>query len=316
VANPNALLATVSGPGFTSANNNIAFTAIGCEGGGGAGFAITLCFQTTMTPSQRSAFVDAAVRWGMLITGDLSDIPATNGDTIPSGSCGSGSPSVNMTIDDLLIFARVEPIDGLHGVLGSAGPCFIRNSNSLPVVGVMRFDVADVATMESDGTLGSVILHEMGHVLGIGSLWNKFGLLKNPSTPGGTTQLDTYFSGANAIAGFDLIGGTTYTGGNKVPVENRFGAGTINVHWRESVLLNELMTGFINGGANPLSVLTVRSLQDLGYAVNAGAADPFQLTLSLRAATEASATRIPYGNDVIPGPYPTIDDHGRITRRK
>ena len=36
----------------------------------------------------------------------------------------------------------------------------------------MQFDVADMAKLISNGTLQSVVLHEMGHVLGIGTLWD------------------------------------------------------------------------------------------------------------------------------------------------
>jgi hypothetical protein len=310
IANPNQLVATVVGPGFNSTNNSIAFGATGCHGGGGAGYAITICYVTTMTASQRAAFEDAAARWGTIITGDISDIQAS----IPTGSCFTNSPSSNISIDDLLIFARIEPIDGVNGILGAAGPCILRSSNKLPLMGLMRFDEADVANMETNGQLRDVILHEMGHVIGIGSLWPTFTLLAAPSTPG-TSQLDTHFIGANGIAGFDLIGGAIYAGA-KVPVENSFGSGTINVHWRENVLVNELMTGFLNSGSNPLSLLTVRSLQDFGYAVNAGAADPFQLTLALQSMAQADTKRRSYGNDVIPGPYRAIDARGRLTRMK
>lgn len=309
VANPNAMSASVSGPGFSSGNNSVTFSATGCEGGGSAtSYAITLCFVTSMSASQRSAFEDAAARWSSLITGDLSDIPAA----IQQGACGPNSPSLNMTIDDLLIFARIEPIDGVNGVLGSAGPCFIRTSNHLSLIGQMRFDSADMPSLETNNLLRSVILHEMGHVLGIGSLWQIFSLLKNPSTVGGPA-LDTYFSGTNAIDAFNAIGGTTYTLGQKVPVENMFGSGTINSHWRESVLANELMTGFIGNGLNPLSAVTVQSLADLGYSVNASGADPFQLTLSLQALGVRGSQRA-YGNDVIVAPLMTIDARGRIVR--
>ena len=308
IANPNQLIATVVAPGFSSANNSIAFGATGCHGGGGTGYAITICYVTTMTVSQRAAFEDAATRWGTIITGDISDLQAS----IPTGACFTNSPSSNMSIDDLLIFARIEPIDGVNGILGAAGPCILRSSNNLPIMGLMRFDVADVANMETNGQLRDVILHEMGHVIGIGTLWPTFRLLANPSAPGGP-QLDTHFIGANGIAGFDLIGGAPYAAA-KVPVENAFGSGTINAHWRENVLINELMTGFLNSGSNPLSILTVRSLEDFGYTVNAGAADPFQLTIALQ--SMAQAERRPYGNDVIAGPYNTIDRRGRLTRIK
>ncbi len=309
IANPDSLRVTVSGPGFSNANNSIAFGATGCSGGGGTGFAITICYGTPMSPSERAAFENAAARWSSLITSDVADVTIS----VPSGACGQSSPSVNMTIDDLLIFARIEPIDGVNGVLGAAGPCIIRSSNGLPIIGLMRFDDADVASLLSKGQLDEVVLHEMGHVIGIGSLWPRFNLLANPSQPGEPT-VDTHYIGAGGLAGFDLIGGISYVGSLKVPVENQFGPGTINSHWRESVLGNELMTGFLNTGSNPLSVLTVRSLEDLGYTVNAAGADPFQLTLSLRAQIQSDADRRPYGDDVIHGPMYTIDHRGHLTR--
>ncbi len=109
----------------------------------------------------------------------------------------------------------------------------------------------------------------MGHVLGFGTLWDQSpnACWRSPSSPPGTIQ-DTYFSCPKARAAFDSVGGTTYTGGgssppagNKVPVENCgtspfvspvCGGGTVNGHWREVVLGNELMTGYVNGGSNPL----------------------------------------------------------------
>jgi hypothetical protein len=174
----------------------------------------------------------------------------------------------------------------------------------------MRFDAADMATMESGGLLQGVIRHEMGHVLGIGVLWSFFGLLVNPSPVGGPPA-DTYFAGSNAVTGFNLIGGNSYTGGQKVPVENTGPGGTINAHWRESVLANELMTGYANAGSMPLSQLTLRSLADLGYTVDTSAADPFFLTLSLLGGAAPGA--VPLGNDVADLPRRWVDAHGRVT---
>jgi hypothetical protein len=306
-AGPNTLTATVSGGNF--ANNPVSFRAIGCEGGGGSGYAITLCFTTDMTASQRAVFESAAHRWSSLISGDLEDAEAQ----IPAGSCGETTPSLDLIIDDLVIFASVEEIDGPNNVLGSAGPCYVRDNAGLPVIGVMRFDVADVNALEAEGQLGLVFLHEMGHVIGIGSLWGSRGLLHNPVSGNGSAVTDTYFSGVNGIAGFDAIGGTTYTGGLKVPVENTGGPGTQNSHWRESVLKNELMTGYLNNGSNPLSLVTVRSLPDMGYSVNPGAADPFSLTLSLRGSITGTQGGLKLENDVYTGPLWSLDRRGRRT---
>ncbi|HSU13637.1 leishmanolysin-related zinc metalloendopeptidase [Longimicrobium sp.] len=302
LAGPNRMSASISGKPAVN------FSAVGCSGGGGSGYAITLCFTTSMTTSQRAVFESAAARWGAIVTGDLVNVP---GD-VAGGTCGSGSPEVNFNIDDLVIFAAIEDIDGAGQILGSAGWCYRRDAG-LPLAGLMRFDAADVAMLEAGGQFGSVILHEMGHVLGIGSLWNAFGLLQDPSS--GIAQ-DTWFSGTNGLAGFNAIGGATYTGGQKVPVENTGGGGTVNSHWRESVLANELMTGFLNGGGpNPLSQLTVRSLADLGYSVDVTQADPFFLTLSVRGSKSGtSGPKLQLVNDVYTGPQYLMDRRGRATR--
>jgi hypothetical protein len=108
----------------------------------------------------------------------------------------------------------------------------------------------------------------MMHVVGFGSFWHKAdkNLLVNDSTP-----LVAYI-GAGGIAGCKTFAPVTCA--NSVPVEgSRGGAGTLYSHWDETTFNNELMTGFINSGTNPLSVMTVRSFEDLGYVTNPAAAD-------------------------------------------
>ena len=176
-------------------------------------------------------------------------------------------------IDDLLIEAQGADIDGPGRVLGQAGPTNLRPASAgasafLPAKGIMSFDSADLAQMEADGTLVDVITHEMGHVVGIGTIWEDKGLL----TGAGTT--DPRFSGTNAKKDYGILKGT---GPTPVPVENGGGAGTRDSHWRESVFKNELMSGFIAAPNNPLSKVTVASLKDLGYQVDMSAAEAFTL---------------------------------------
>lgn len=311
-AGPQEVLVTVPGVNATP----VAIRGVGCAGGGPGttGYNITLCFTSPMTPSQAQVFRDAAARWAQVIKGDLQDV----GGSVGAGACAPGTPSMNMDYDDLLIFAIVEPIDGVGRVLGQAGFCY-RRTNGLPVIGLMRFDAADVNDLETNGTLGAVFLHEMGHVIGIGSsLWTSMGFLQNPSST--SSVLDTYFSGPGAIAGFDAIGGSSYTGGQKVPVENTGGAGTANGHWRENVLRNELMTGYVANGANPMSLVTVRSLADLGYQVDLNAADNFFLALALQGSQGGSSSltqrTFKLHDDALNLPQFTIDRNGRTTRMR
>lgn len=52
--------------------------------------------------------------------------------------------------------------------------------------------------------------------------------------------------------------------------------------------MNELMTGFVGEAGNPLSRLTVASLEDLGYEVDRDASEPHQLPNLLVAAAQGA----------------------------
>jgi hypothetical protein len=177
----------------------------------------------------------------------------------------------------------------------------------------MQFDEDDVEALLAEGSLADVILHEMGHVLGFGTLWTgdlTLDLLRDLAQPNPEPPLaDTHFIGAQAIAAFDDVGGADYTG-QKVPVMNSGGAGTVNAHWRDGVFDPEIMTGFLNAGPNPLSVVTIASLADLGYTVDPSQADPFTLNPGFRIAGPRRGRYMV--NDIISDPIRRIDANGRI----
>ena len=69
----------------------------------------------------------------------------------------------------LLISATLQAIDGVNGVLGFAGPNAVwRACNTISAEGEMTFDIADISSLEAEGSFEGVILHEMGHVIGVG----------------------------------------------------------------------------------------------------------------------------------------------------
>jgi subtilisin-like proprotein convertase family protein len=233
-------------------------------------FDITIVFpDNTLTAEQKAVFTEAAARWEQIIIGDL---PAIN---LP----GFG------LVDDIVIEASGPAIDGPGNILGQAGPEFIRTAGFLPISGAMRFDSADITELMNDGQFDEVILHEMGHVLGIGTIWDLKNLLVNNNTP------NVGFIGARAVAEYNSIFGLNATA---VPVEgDQGGGGTLYSHWDESTFNNEIMTGFLNSGENPLSRITVAQLRDLGYEVYLNAADeyapPAQATTQQSAAQQVVA---------------------------
>jgi hypothetical protein len=173
----------------------------------------------------------------------------------------------------------------------------------------MEFDEADLANVLANGTFPDVVLHEMGHVLGIGTMWN---LGRSLLTGAGTAS--PFFTGAAGRAGFQAINTVTFSG-TPVPVEgNSAPVGTRDGHWRESVLGRELMQGYAKVGGMPLSRLTVGSLQDMGYVVNLSAADPFTITSPLLAGFPSGLETPRLFNDELRGDMLGVDATGRVVK--
>lgn len=212
-------------------------------------FNITLKYVVEVSDRQKEVFEAAAARWERIIIKDVPSITAT----IPSSFQGF-PPVLNGTVDDIIIEVAIAPIDGPGAILGQAGPRYLRTADRLPITGIMFFDIDDLDFLDEIDLFEEVIVHEMGHVLGVGTLWNYFRTLRQ----GPTTN--PYFTGKMANVFWKAEGGLDF-----LPVENQGGPGTAGGHWRESLLRNELMTGFLNLGENPLSRITAGSLKDMGY---------------------------------------------------
>lgn len=256
--------------------------------------------------SDRRAAVDNAIqagvaRWESVISRDI-------------GAVYISSSTLFGVIDDVRVYARIEDIDGPGGTVGTGGVRWIRRSSSLPAVSAITLDADDVGRLSSAG-LQNVVTHEIAHALGFGTLWSSHGLLNDPAAGADTDSPlpDTHFSGANAIAAFDAAGGRSYSGA-KVPVENDDDFGGVDGHWRIAVFgYGELMVGSfrVPGPQLPMSAITVQSMADMGYSVNAGAADAYGLPISRSprvrslARVDTTKERIPLNCVVIP-PAPTV----------
>jgi hypothetical protein len=216
----------------------------------------------TGDPAYLSYFQAAAQKWEQIIRADVPD---------------ANSPRYGY-IDDLEISANVSFIDGPGQILGSTRVDEFRTASGIPDHATMTFDSSDFAALAANGTLSYVILHEMGHALGYGSMWSYDHLTSGFS-----------YIGADAVAAYRQLSGIASA--TSVPLETGGGAGTVGVHWSEAVFGNELMTGYLNSPPDPLSILTIGAMQDLGYTVNYGAADPYNIPGHLVAGSDgASAT--------------------------
>lgn len=232
------------------------------------GFDIVLIHNNALTTAEQAAFNAAEATWESLITGFQ--------DTI----------DMNTTLE---ISTNLTNIDGVGGILGSAGPTSVKAGAEVNFAyagsGTMNFDTSDTANLATAGTLGDVILHEMGHVLGIGTLWN-IPALGLPAIWDGTQNLYTdgtgQYTGANAIAAWQ---GEFGQADAFMPVELGGSPGTADSHWNEvngggsptgivslfgpdagKDFQNELMTGWLSGPTF-ISNVTKGGLIDLGYVV-------------------------------------------------
>jgi hypothetical protein len=274
-------------PGVASAEVTFAATAASAV----ERYDVTLRYVTSLSERQRAAFEAARQRIEEVVVGDLADVALRLGVT---ESCAG--VAIDETVDDLLIAVRVTPIDGPRGTLGRAGPCLVRGGG-LPVLALMEFDSDDLDDLDARGQLEAVILHEMLHTVGFGTVWGT--KLVNAGLE------DPFFDGAQARSAFhDHDGGLSYSG-VPVPVENEGKPGTRDSHWRESEFGDELMTGWLTGVRQPLSRTTIASLGDLGYSVDLSAADSTRTA----AAFNALAAELPpvhLGEDVLPIPVRVV----------
>ena len=288
-------------------------------------FVVTLrFFGPTMSFEAQSAFTNAVNRIRAAIVGQIIPVEIGGADLSRCGVAGL-SGTLNETSQGVIIYASVGPIDGVSKILAQAGPCYVRDPSVHPAVGVMLFDEADVPNYIASGRFESVVLHEMNHVVGFGTIWEDKALLSAPAWiyPNPVTYPDSVeftgslnprFTGAAGLAQCVAAGGSANhcIAGTGVAVEQCGTAGTADGHWREMFTTtcggsnrsptggtvafdSELMTGYVEGNTNmPWSAMSIASFQDLGYTVNLLAADSYSvpnlMTMArLRAAREEEA---------------------------
>ncbi len=253
----------------------------------------------------------AVERWQRIV--EQTDLPETVVSANDDLECFGVRPGFRVAdIEDLLVLATVTT-DVNPTLLAQGGVCRIRDGLNLPLVAVVKVNEAKLDRVLDYGL--TVSLHQIGHALGIGTIWEGLGLLRNPSR-NGNRGADTHFVGPLAIAAFDAAGGMAYTGGAKVPVENARSEDSNDSHWRTSVLQNEVMTSSagLGSASSPLSAISIQALADFGYTVDVSLADPYTVPLPSAAIAEPAADLIGLGNDMLRGPIRVINEQGEVVR--
>ena len=211
----------------------------------------------------------AADRWSTLLSvapvgGALTYAPDTCYSVpVPQPAHRSGVADTDLVLH---LSARVPKSTG---TIASAVYCQRDGTGGRPTVGMLQLSPAHYKRRVDVNDYIMVLMHEIGHVLGVyGGLFLNHQLKRTFSAP--LNKAVTYFTGASATAAARAhFNCTTLTG---VELEDDGGAGTASSHFEDRVYDNELMTG--TGDDSRVTTITLSVLADLGwYTVNYSAAD-------------------------------------------
>eukprot|EP00924_Labyrinthula_sp_SR-Ha-C_P004821 snap_masked-scaffold_1-processed-gene-13.2-mRNA-1 protein AED:1.00 eAED:1.00 QI:0/0/0/0/1/1/2/0/401 len=276
---------------------------------------ITLVFDVTPTKAECSAFVKAASKLSKAVgktENNLNELSEKNwklGEICEAG--GKNNPVVlkkGENIENVIIAAVLQPIDGENGALGSSSPCLFSGKLGLPMIGSITLDSADTALFDKHGKLDALILREMMIVLGFGVTWVPLpnangGLVSNFSVL--EDQVYTYndkdelvahpnnqpkFTGAAGVAEYSVLTGKQESyipiQGLKLNGQVFFnatageGEGIVDAFLDKDTFDNALMTFEIeleDERSNPLTAVSLAMLRDTGYTVDTSVADEYVL---------------------------------------
>lgn len=173
-------------------------------------------------------------------------------------------------VDDLYVSVMVEDLSGtpFAGVFAVAGPSLFgleTNYNGNEGVrykvtaGRIRLNKARYERAMSRGYMENLLVHELGHVLGIGTLWGYQGLIADKGT----------YTGKHATQAWHDLG---CSGDLPVDPESK-------MHWQEGCLVHEVMNpNFYQHHKDLFSTISMGALEDLGYSVNYKEADDMNLS--------------------------------------
>lgn len=216
----------------------------------------------TTTPQIINAFRSAEQFWDSRVLGYSNTIPV---DIRPSLT-----GRLQITVNELDLgggaLANAGVATGVTSVLGG-------RNRAVASTSVMNFDPATLANF-TEAEIRDVVIHEMAHALGFGTLWQANNLLQPIPPRGGILQ----YRGINARRTFAQEAGFNRRQVAFVPVELEGGGGTALGHWDDdNFFFNsqrrdnrvELLTGFfIPDTERFVSETTFASLVDLGYVVS------------------------------------------------
>jgi hypothetical protein len=248
------------------------------------------------TPAERRVlFEGAAARWSSVVLGwparpDGSPVTLPNSTPLRYLKVSVELAEFKGAMEDA--FAMVDTTQLLAKTLGKEEG----RAAGLPYEGTIKINrkYVDVGKrVDEPARVKDSIVHELGHILGVGTVFDQKRLAK----PLGKSEF--VFVGDVAMRAYaQLLGpdpADNERGPQEVPLVPAPGASTPAYHWNEKGFKFEIMSEMLDAETaatrtfefNAISVVTVGALKDIGYEVDFRNAEPFELQKS----HEESASR-------------------------
>lgn len=217
--------------------------------------------QNPLPQKVRLSMERVAAKWRTVIR----SAPAGEFVRLAVGDCRNAVP-VSQFIIGVRVLIKLDTLPAR--IAGQGGPCAIR-PNGLPLLGTISLNILNYNSL-SDRKLDDLMLHEVGHVLGLGTIWGRGAL--TPLVVGDSSATDPIFVGSNALSAFPRLGQSRRFTGRTVPLQ-------LNVrgHWRGDVFLGEAMAPALTSTVQPMSSVTVAALADIGWNVELEAYEEYTL---------------------------------------
>ena len=229
------------------------------------------------TSAEDNAIATAVSRWERIIINDIEEehveVEQSAVDALGETPCFA----VDRDIDDILVFISINdnqetPFVSHICTMRSEAPYAPSTAGiwlgSSALEGGAHFD-----------QLEDAVVHELGHALGLrATAWNldidNDGVWERNMLPGmsdcGNSQV--HYVGPLANAVFHDMGGS-----GQIPMEDGGSGGTACEHWDSDTFAGEVMIGYTSSEPKALSAITVAAIEELGYGVDASAAEPYEL---------------------------------------
>jgi hypothetical protein len=223
---------------------------------------------------KRLYFVDAGRRWRYVVAG----WPMASDNTVLQ--LPGGQPFTYLEIEVRFEKFVGEDAEEVVGRVPASSIKRLDSSPRFPYRAAIHVDLADLKELLNDrARFFDTIVHEIGHVLGLGTSWNgKFG----PKLVRRTNGSDVYMGTAGRRE-YALAKGHPYGTLLDVPVKREGTRTTPAYHWSEEALRFDVMSVELDTpsvgnqpgrGSNVISRITAGALQDLRYVVDMRAAQP------------------------------------------